>query len=197
MSKIREKAAGLLAAKTLLRDEHHKAAVQKAVRNRKSRRLLQRRKQAEIAAADALVAGQLPDNVDLSRRKLAKLMIESSGLAGVLSRPETADLELMLSHRLKTGHTGAKARAAYWSSLGDPPDCEPGDHEAARLFHRQILRTLDQGGWTRSERSALYMMERRWRRRMDGLDPRFEEAGTTGAGRLPRHVEKRIDARRR
>lgn len=195
MSKIREHARGLLAAKELLRTEAAKEKARVAARNRQSRKALHRRRQAEIAAADALANGAIPESIDVTRRQLAKAMLESSGLAGLLSKPETADLELRLSHRLKTGHAGPKTRAAYWSALGDPPECEPGDVNAARLFHRRILQVLDQGGWTRKERSALYMMAARWRKRMDGLDARFMEVGTVGPGRLPRHVEKRIKAR--
>ncbi len=59
------------------------------------------------------------------------------------------------------------------------------------MFYRRVLTAIDRGGWTHSERSALYELEKRWRPRALGQDPRFMLAGTQG-GRLPRDLERRI-----
>jgi hypothetical protein len=91
--------------------------------------------------------------------------------------------------------THAPGRAAYWAITGPAPDCEPGDVQTAMLFYRKVLTAIEQGGWTHSERAALYDLERKWGLRARGEDPRFMIAGTA-TGRLPRAMEAQINEAR-
>lgn len=82
-------------------------------------------------------------------------------------------------------------RAAFWPLLGDTPQCGPGDLTSARMFHKRIIRALEQGGWTHSEQTQLGNLERKWGQRARGEDPRFVLVGNVG-GRLARTTERRI-----
>lgn len=73
--------------------------------------------------------------------------------------------------------------STYRIALGDPPDCTPGDTDAAKRYLARIDRMLENSGWTRSERVQLYRLRAKWRKRADGNDPRFNAVGTR-AGRL-------------
>lgn len=188
---LQERARGLLAAKALLRAERHRQALAHARAQRRSRQRLRRRRAAEQQASDLLRSGQIPATVAASRQQLATLLLESAESA-LLSRADLADLELTLSHRLKTGGRTRRVRAAYWSLIGDPPHCAPGDVDQARVYHRRIWQAIDCGGWTRSERAALYVLARRWLARANGTDARFALVGTAGPGRLPKALERQL-----
>lgn len=82
-------------------------------------------------------------------------------------------------------------RAAFWPLLGDTPQCGPGDVALARMFHKKIIRALEEGGWTHSEQTQLGNLERKWGARARGEDPRFVLVGNIG-GRLLRTTERRI-----
>lgn len=82
-------------------------------------------------------------------------------------------------------------RAAFWPLIGDTPQCGPGDVATARMFHKRIIRALEQGGWTHSEQTQLGNLERKWGARARGEDPRFVLVGNIG-GRLMRTTERRI-----
>jgi hypothetical protein len=86
--------------------------------------------------------------------------------------------------------------AAYWAVIGPSPECEPGDLATAQRFYAAIVRAVDEGPWTHSERTALGALEKKWRRRAYGEDPRFLIAGTR-PGRLLRGLERRIETLRR
>ncbi len=87
-------------------------------------------------------------------------------------------------------------RAAYWATIGPSPECEPGDVGTAQRFYAAIVRALDEGPWTHSERTALGSLEKKWRKRAYGEDPRFLVAGTR-PGRLLRGLERRVDTLRK
>lgn len=193
MSKLRDRARGLLAAKELLHAETVRLHAKQRTAARRSRQQLRRKRAAEALAADLIASRRLPLSHDLTRRKLAKMLLDQTFLPELFTKAEIADLEARLSHKIKTGSSIGKA--AYWTTIGEAPVCEPGDTTAARLFHRKIIRAIDDGGWTRSERAALHVLEKRWRRRADGTDARFMEVGTAGAGRLHKAIEARIKTR--
>ena len=85
----------------------------------------------------------------------------------------------------------AKLKAAFYAVIGDPPVLLVGDRYAARAYHKYILRALDMGGWTHSEQTALTRLERVWRDRARGADPRFNLVGNR-SGRLPAEVRARL-----
>lgn len=84
--------------------------------------------------------------------------------------------------------------ADYWLEIGPPPVCEPAEADLARLYHKQIVKALERGGWSRADQIHLYQLEARWRRRATGRDARFLVIGAplTSGGRLPRPLEARI-----
>lgn len=84
-----------------------------------------------------------------------------------------------------------KAIAAYWERLGPAPTCLPGDLVSAAIFHRRIISTIERGGWTHNEQTALAGLERKWRKRATGQDARFVLAGNR-PGRLHRNIERRV-----
>lgn len=92
---------------------------------------------------------------------------------------------------------GRVLRAAFWSQLGDPPLCPGGEsgRRAAREFVARLTATLERGAWTRNEVTILRQMVKRWTRRADGLDERFNKVGNR-RGRLPRPVEQEIQKAR-
>lgn len=82
--------------------------------------------------------------------------------------------------------------SAYRLAIGDPPVCGPADTEAAKRYLARVERVLEKGGWTRSERVQLYRLRDKWRRRVNGKDPRFNAVGTK-PGRLS--AEQEIELR--
>lgn len=69
-----------------------------------------------------------------------------------------------------------------------PPLPTTFDRHAAIDYHATLLELLGRGGWTRNETRSLQRLERRWKRRALGRDPRWLLAGDRG-GRLPRETE--------
>lgn len=110
----------------------------------------------------------------------------------VLARPEPdakqTDQHERASAFLRHGKPG---KAAYWAMIGEAPECGPADTTTAMTFYRKVVAAIEHGGWSHSERSALYDLEQKWSARAYGRDPRFQIAGTR-PGRLPAHDEKRI-----
>lgn len=86
---------------------------------------------------------------------------------------------------------GRKLRAAYWPLLGETPQLAPADHAGAWIFVTKIRTAIERGGWTRNEWTTLYELERKWRARAEGRDPRFETAGTR-PGRLKKPQEQQV-----
>ena len=65
-----------------------------------------------------------------------------------------------------------------------------------RCYWRRIWYFLgiDSGQvWTHAERTNLQRLEKRWRRRALGLDPRWNAGETTKGGRLPAAIEARLE----
>lgn len=86
---------------------------------------------------------------------------------------------------------GRKLKSAFWVITGERPDLAPGDRVGAAMFLDRIRVALERGKWTRNEWARLYELERIWRARAEGRDPRFEVAGTR-PGRLSRATEQQI-----
>jgi hypothetical protein len=82
---------------------------------------------------------------------------------------------------------------AFWPILGRQPVCAPADTETATVYHRRILRVLEEAGWTKSERAALLKMEKVWGQRARGEERRFMVAGNR-RGRLPESLEAQVRA---
>lgn len=82
-------------------------------------------------------------------------------------------------------------RAPYWPLIGPAPHCEPGDTRTAMVFLRKLDAAIERGGWTNSERAALYDLRAKWAPRALGTDPRFMLVGTM-PGRLPKALEAKI-----
>lgn len=88
-------------------------------------------------------------------------------------------------------NAGRHLRAAFWSTLGEPPLCNPGDKQAARAYVKQIEATLERGLWTRNEVTMLRQLYRKWDKRAKGEDARFNMVGNR-RGRLPRPIEQKV-----
>lgn len=80
---------------------------------------------------------------------------------------------------------------AYRDIIGTQPDCAPGDTKAAGQYLQRIEQAIAKGGWTRTDRSLLYRLRDKWRKRAEGNDPRFNVVGTR-PGRLAAEQEMRI-----
>lgn len=99
---------------------------------------------------------------------------------------------------------GKRWRSTIWSEIGEAPVCGPADHAQAETFWYRIVKAIDkaaygsdpeEGGWSPSERVRLYQLEKKWRKRKDGLDPRFEVVGTlrgTPGPRERREIHDRL-----
>lgn len=92
----------------------------------------------------------------------------------------------------------AARTAPYYGEL--PPQPLDPDYDAAVKYLAAVvvilnrdaaLRRTDPGKLTRNQRQNLLRIERRWRRRCDGLDRRWTMAGSA-PGRLPRPKEKTL-----
>jgi hypothetical protein len=90
-----------------------------------------------------------------------------------------ADREMRESLGITAKDYGTRWQSAYRTLLGPRPECGPGDRSAAGLFWMKIRQALKQGGWTPGEWGRLYALERKWRKRRNGEDPRFEVMGTS------------------
>lgn len=184
---------------TIIREEaHQRAEASRRVAEGKQRRRTNR--VARVATGESsyeAVAGQLtpehahPDAVAAARRRLEELnenVRTGKGYTLAAVEQEDRSFEVVAGRRRdKTQRLGA-----FWAQLGPSPKCAPGDIEAARLFHRQIVSCIERGGWTMNERQALRNLEVKWGTRARGEDPRFMVVGTQ-VGRLPRQVERRIN----
>lgn len=110
----------------------------------------------------------------------------------LLAAPESSGAQTeareRASARVRHGQPG---KAAYWTMTGEAPDCQPGDRDTAMRFYKRVVSAIEHGGWSHSERSALYDLETKWGARAHGRDPRFQIAGTR-PGRLPAADERRI-----
>lgn len=73
-------------------------------------------------------------------------------------------------------------RSAYWSIVGDQPQLGPGDREGAKAVLSRIQQAINLGHWKRSEWRRLYAMEKKWARRAQGRDVRFNLFGNRGFG---------------
>jgi len=182
----RTQARALLDLKAALRTEtltmRRRAAVhQRESRQRKRERKL--REAAELSAIATLRRDGVPTHVIEARRRLLNGTVLSDDLPG----RDASDAESRLAVRLQRHQPG---RATYWSLLGAPPRCGPGD-KAAAIFLRKVERAIERGGWTTNERAALHMLAKRWGRRARGEDARYNLVGTV-SGRLPRDVERTI-----
>jgi hypothetical protein len=90
-------------------------------------------------------------------------------------------------------------QSAYRARIGEMPDCGPGDRAKAETYWFRICQALDmqegtvgESPWTIAENNRLHLLERKWRARKDGRDPRFEVAGTR-RGRLGEGDRKRLE----
>lgn len=87
---------------------------------------------------------------------------------------------------------GTRWQSAYRVEIGNSPECGGGDREAARQFWSRIVAAIEKGGWTPAENNRLHLLERKWRKRKDGEDPRFEVIGTW-RGNVTEEDRKRIE----
>jgi hypothetical protein len=187
MSAPRDQARALLGLKAQLRTERARVASKARQQERESRQRRRARllaEQAELTAVAALARDHVPAHVIDARRRLLSVGVISDGFPG----RDAADAEARLALRLQRHKPG---KATYWSVIGDPPKCGPGDRAAAAIFLRRVQRAIEQGGWTTNERAALHMLEKRWGARARGTDGRFNVVGNV-SGRLPRDVERTI-----
>lgn len=72
-----------------------------------------------------------------------------------------------------------------------PPAPTTPDAAAARAYWRATCQLLDKGGWTRGEWAGLRRLEKRWRRRVDGDDARWNVVGAK-PGRLVSELESAL-----
>ncbi len=192
-TKVKAKARGLLAARAVLQAEARKLSQQRRQGQARTRQRRRRRRIAEQVVADFAAKHALPAIVGDARRR-AKLVLNLTQLPAILSTRELSDLETTLSHRIKTG--GQRGKAAYWSTIGKPPECAPGDTTSALIFYRRVLHAIEAGGWSRSECAALHVLAKRWLKRAQGKDARFQLVGTRGPGRLHEALERQIRGKR-
>lgn len=76
------------------------------------------------------------------------------------------------------GNKGKKWKAPFRSVLGDAPKLGPGDREGARVFASRIREVMDNlRPLSPSERVNLFILHRKWQKRADGEDARFEVVG--------------------
>lgn len=80
---------------------------------------------------------------------------------------------------------GVRVRAAFRPLLRDAPTGAM-TRETAAGYAREIDAVLDLPDWTRSERQYLYGLRKRWQRRADGEDPRFNALGGVFGGATDR-----------
>ena len=85
-----------------------------------------------------------------------------------------------------------RARDSYHSLIGTTPLVGPGDHHAARDHLSKIQMAIAKGGWSAQELKRLHRLKGRWTKRAQGLDPRYEIAGTRG-GRLTLREQAKLN----
>ena len=91
---------------------------------------------------------------------------------------------------------GKRWKATFRTITGDCPECYPGDHATAESYWHRIRQAISKGGWSPSEWSALYKLEKVWGDRAHGRDVWFEVMGTR-RGRPDSEQQARIDVMRR
>lgn len=75
-----------------------------------------------------------------------------------------------------------EGRSAYHSIIGDLTEVSPRDFTTAQAIVARIGQAIALGGWTRNEWRRLHRLNLTWRRRAEGLDPRFNVVGTRKTG---------------
>lgn len=65
-----------------------------------------------------------------------------------------------------------------WRTMTGPaPTVDNGDRVAARAYLIRLEAAIDQGGWSSSEASGLYLARKIWSARASGRDPRYDVVG--------------------
>ncbi len=115
------------------------------------------------------------------------------GAAGDMQEPDSPPPRHYPIEEADAGEraVGRRLRCAFWTLTGETPHLLPGDTSGARMFLGRITAAIERGGWTRNEWTTLYEMERKWRARAEGRDPRFMAAGTK-PGRLKKPEEQKV-----
>ncbi len=90
---------------------------------------------------------------------------------------------------------GIKLPSAYRDKLGPAPIIATGSREEAEAMALRIEYVLQQGeGYTRAERRRLWAMHRKWARRAQGADARYEVVGNRQGG-LSKGERKQVSLR--
>lgn len=71
-----------------------------------------------------------------------------------------------------------------------PPPSVP-DKLQARVYLSAVEKLVNRGGWTRAEWVGLRRLQKRWQRRVDGDDLRWNMVGSK-SGRLPAAIEQAL-----
>lgn len=101
-----------------------------------------------------------------------------------------------VSDREEREARGIKRLKYTWRTITGPaPTTDRGDLEAARQYLRKIEAAIDQGGWTSSEATGLYLAKKVWAARALGDDPRYNEVGNRQGG-LTRQETANVAQRR-
>lgn len=92
---------------------------------------------------------------------------------------------------------GTRWQSAYREMLGSTPLCGAGDHRKAGAYWQAIVKALElDGQWTPAERNRLRLMEKKWRKRAEGEDLRFEVVGN-GVGGMTEEQKREYRDRKR
>jgi hypothetical protein len=75
---------------------------------------------------------------------------------------------------------GSPLRAAFYQYLPEVPIRRYLGLEWARRYVAEIQRVLDREEWTRDERNRLKQLKKKWQRRADNQDARYNRCGTLG-----------------
>jgi hypothetical protein len=89
---------------------------------------------------------------------------------------------------------GRPLRAAFYAYLPDVPLTRNLPADFARNYLRQIHEVQEMQCWSRRERERLRVLERRWARRVRGVDARYNAHGTA-PGRRPAPNDRIATAR--
>lgn len=86
---------------------------------------------------------------------------------------------------------GSGLRAAFYAHLPESPRGHVTRDQAQRYLN-QIRHVREMGGWSRSERERLRVLERRWEKRAEGRDARFNALGGVFAGTSEKYRRKGV-----
>ena len=75
---------------------------------------------------------------------------------------------------------GRPLRAAFYQFLPEAPKGAYISHDTARSYADRIQQVLDMEQWTADERDRLRVLKKRWMKRAEGHDARFEAMGVQG-----------------